>query len=78
VINSRKDEGAVGPDLGDSVTKKLSKDDFVHIVTNGKYGTMMRPHNTNKRVMDNLYTCFVAHGDGVLGPENLIQSPLGK
>lgn len=73
--------GAVGPNLGQSVTTKLSKADFVNIVTNGKPGTMMRPHNTNKRVMDNmdnLYAYLVARGDGVLGPENLIKSPLGK
>ncbi len=73
--------GAVGPNLGNSVTTKLSKADFVDIVTNGKSGTMMRPHNTNKRVMDNmdnLYAYLVARGDGVLGPENLIKFPLGK
>lgn len=73
--------GAVGPNLGNSVTTKLSKADFVDIVTNGKSGTMMRPHNTNKRVMDNmdnLYAYLLARGDGVLGPGNLIKSPLGK
>ena len=73
--------GAVGPNLGKSLSTKLSKDDFVNIVTNGVSGTMMRPHNTNKRVManmDNLYAYLLARGDGVLGPENLIKSPLGK
>ena len=73
--------GAVGPDLGKSVTTKLSKVDFVDIVTNGKSGTMMRPHKTNKRVMDNmdnLYAYLLARGDGVLGPGNLIKMPLGK
>lgn len=73
--------GAVGPALGESLTKKLSKDDFFNIVTNGKSGTMMRPHKTNKRVMDNLdnlYAYLVARGDGVLGPGNLIKLPMGK
>ena len=73
--------GAVGPNLGQSVTTKLSKDDFVNIVTNGKSGTMMRPHKTNKRVMDNmdnLYAYLLARGDDVLGPGNLIKLPLGK
>jgi mono/diheme cytochrome c family protein len=73
--------GAVGPNLADSVTKKLSKEEFDNIVTNGKPGTMMRPHNTNKRVMDNLdnlYAYLVARGDDVLGPGNLIKLPLGK
>ncbi len=73
--------GAVGPNLGQSVTQKLSKDDFFNIVTNGKSGTMMRPHKTNKRVMDNLenlYAYLVARGDDVLGPGNLIKMPLGK
>jgi len=73
--------GAVGPNLGQSVTTKLSKADFVDIVTNGKSGTMMRPHNTNKRVMDNLdnlYAYLLARGDDVLGPGNLIKMPLGK
>jgi mono/diheme cytochrome c family protein len=73
--------GAVGPNLGNSVTAKLTKEQFVNIVTNGKSGTMMRPHKTNKRVMDNmdnLYAYLVARGDDVLGPGNLIKLPLGK
>jgi mono/diheme cytochrome c family protein len=73
--------GAVGPNLADSVTQKLSKEEFVNIVTNGKSGTMMRPHKTNTRVMenmDNLYAYLVARGDDVLGPGNLIKLPLGK
>ncbi len=73
--------GAVGPNLGISVTQKLSKDDFKNIVTNGVSGTMMRPHKTNKRVMDNLdnlYAYLMARGDDVLGPGNLIKLPLGK
>lgn len=74
-------QGAVGPDLGKSVTTNLTKDQFVNIVTNGKSGTMMRPHKTNKKVMDNmdnLYAYLLARGDGVLGPGNLIKMPLGK
>ncbi|MBL1142504.1 MAG: c-type cytochrome [Proteobacteria bacterium] len=73
--------GAVGPNLGNSVTQKLSKEEFVNIVTNGKSGTLMRPNKTNKRVMDNmdnLYAYLVARGDDVLGPGNLIKLPLGK
>ncbi len=73
--------GAVAPNLGNSVTTKLSKDDFVKIVTDGKSGTLMRPNKTNKRVMDNmdnLYAYLVARGDDVLGPENLIKFPFGK
>jgi mono/diheme cytochrome c family protein len=73
--------GGVGPNLGQSVTTKLSKEQFVDIVTNGKPGTMMRAHNTNTRVMDNLdnlYAYLVARGDDVLGPGNLIKLPLGK
>jgi len=74
-------KGGVGPNLGQSVTTKLSKDDFVNIVANGKSGTLMRPNKTNKRVMDNmdnLYAYLVARGDDVLGPGNLIKMPLGK
>lgn len=74
-------QGAVGPNLGESVTKKLSKDEFFNLVTNGKPGTMMRAHKTNKRVMDNLdnlYAYLVARGDDVLGPYNLIKFPMGK
>lgn len=73
--------GAVGPNLGNSVATKLSKTDFVNIVTNGKSGTLMRPFKNDKRLMANLYNLYaylVARGDGVLGPGNLIKSPLGK
>ena len=74
-------QGAVGPNLGESVTQKLTKEQFFNIVTNGKSGTMMRAHKTNKRVMDNLenlYAYLVARGDGVLGPLNLIKNKMGK
>lgn len=74
-------KGGVGPNLGLSVTEKLSKDEFVNIVANGKSGTLMRPNKNNKRVMDNmdnLYAYLVARGDGVLGEGNLIKLPLGK
>ena len=74
-------QGAVGPNLGESVTQKLSKEQFVDIVTNGKPGTMMRAHKTNQRVMDNLdnlYAYLVARGDDVLGPLNLIKNTMGK
>ena len=60
---------------------KLSKEEFVKIVTEGKPGTLMRPNKLNKRVMenmDNLYAYLHARGDGVLGPGNLIKLPLGK
>ena len=73
--------GAVGPNLADSVTGGLSKEEFMDVVINGRSGTMMRPHKTNKRVMDNiedLYIYLMARGDDVLGPGNLIKSPLGK
>ncbi len=73
--------GAVGPNLANSVTQVLTKEQFVDIVTNGRSGTMMRPHKTNKRVMDNLdnlYAYLVARGDDVLGPGNLIKLPMGK
>lgn len=73
--------GAVGPNLGNSVTTKLTEEQFKDVVTNGRSGTMMRAHNTNKRVMDNLdnlYAYLVARGDDVLGPGNLIKFPLGK
>jgi mono/diheme cytochrome c family protein len=73
--------GAIAPNLGESVTKNLTKEQFVDIVTNGRSGTFMKPHKTNKRVMDNmdnLYAYFMARGDGVLGSENLIKFPLGK
>ncbi len=74
-------KGAIGPNLGESVTKKLTKEEFMDVVTNGRAGTFMKPHNTNKRVMDNLdnlYAYFYARGDGVLGEENLIKFPMGK
>ena len=73
--------GAVGPNLADSVKNKLTEEQFKNIVTNGVSGTMMRPHNTNTKVMDNLddlYIYLLARGDGVLGPGNLIKQPLGK
>lgn len=79
--HGRGGKGAVGPDLTASVTSKLTKEQFVDIVTNGKPGTMMRPHDKNKRVMDNmdnLYAYLVARGDGVLGEENLIKFKFGK
>ena len=73
--------GGVAPNLGESVTKKLTKAEFVDVVTNGRPGTLMAAHDTNKRVMDNLdnlYAYLVARGDGVLGPGSLIKTPLGK
>lgn len=73
--------GAVGPALGNSVSKVLTKEEFMDVVINGRPGTMMRPHKTNKRVMDNienLYIYLLARGDDVLGPGNLIKMPLGK
>lgn len=73
--------GAVGPNLANSVNQVLSKEQFMDVVTNGRSGTMMRPHKTNKRVMDNiedLYVYLLARGDDVLGPGNLIKQPLGK
>lgn len=73
--------GAVAPNLANSVNQVLSKEEFMDVVINGRSGTMMRPHNTNKRVMDNLedlYVYLVARGDDVLGPGNLIKMPLGK
>ena len=73
--------GAVGPNLANSVKNVLTKEQFIDVVTNGRSGTMMRPHNTNTKVMDNLedlYAYLVARGDDVLGPGNLIKTPLGK
>ena len=73
--------GAVAPALGVSVTTKLSKEQFMDLVINGKPGTLMRPNKINKRVMDNLdnlYAYLLARGDDVIGPENLIKYPLGK
>ena len=74
-------KGAVGPNLGESVTKIISKDEFLDVVTNGRSGTFMKPHKSNKRVMDNLdnlYAYLMARGDGVLGEGNLIKHPMGK
>ena len=79
--HGRGGKGAVGPNLGESVTSKISKEQFVDIVTNGKPGTFMKPHKSNKRVMDNmdnLYAYLLARGDGLLGEANLIKFPLGK
>jgi mono/diheme cytochrome c family protein len=73
--------GSVGPNVGESVVNKLSKEEFMEIVINGKPGTLMRANTANKRVMDNLdnlYAYLYARGDGVLGPGNLIKSPFGK
>lgn len=73
--------GAVGPNLANSLQSTVTKEQFFDLVENGKPGTMMRPNNTNKRVMDNLenlYAYLLARSDGVLGPENLIKFPLGK
>ena len=72
---------AVCPKFSYSLTKNVSKKQFKNIVINGVSVTMMRPHKTNKRVMDNLddlYVYLLARGDGVLGPGNLIKQPLGK
>ena len=74
-------KGAVGPNLGESVTQKISKEEFMDVVANGRPGTFMKPHKSNKRVMDNLdnlYAYLVARGDGVLGEGNLIKYALGK
>ena len=79
--HGRGGKGAVGPNLAVSVTEKLSKEEFIQIVTKGISGTMMRPHDKNKRVMDNLdnlYAYLVARGDGVLGEESLVKFPFGK
>lgn len=79
--HGRGGKGGVGPNLAESVSKKITKEQFVEIVTHGKSGTMMRPHDKNKRVMDNLdnlYAYLVARGDGVLGEENLIKFKFGK
>lgn len=79
--HGRGGKGAVGPNLGESVSTKISQEQFKDIVTNGKPGTFMKPHKSNKRVMDNLdnlYAYLLARGDGVLGEENLIKFPLGK
>lgn len=79
--HGRGGKGAVGPNLGESVTTKLTKEQFFDIVTNGKAGTFMKPHKSDKRVMDNLenlYAYLMARGDGILGEENLIKFPLGK
>ncbi len=74
-------KGGVAPNLGQSVTQKLSKEQFIDVVRNGRSGTLMRPMKTNTRVMDNLdnlYAYLLARGDGVLGEGNLIKLPLGK
>jgi mono/diheme cytochrome c family protein len=79
--HGRGGKGAIGPNLGESVATKISKEEFVDVVKNGRAGTFMKPHSTNKRVMDNmdnLYAYLLARGDGVLGEENLIKFPLGK
>lgn len=79
--HGRGASGGVGPNLGQSVTTKLTKEQFIDVVTNGRPGTLMGPHKSNKRVMDNLdnlYAYLTARGDGVLGPENLIKFPMGK
>ncbi len=81
VCHGKGGMGGVGPNLSESLTTKLSEDDFKNIVIHGKPGTLMRPNNANKRVMDNLdnlYAYLVARADGVLGTENLIKFPLGK
>jgi mono/diheme cytochrome c family protein len=73
--------GSVGPNIGERLSTKLNKEEFVKVVTEGKPGTLMRPNSANKRVMenmDNLYAYLVARGDGVLGPGNLIKLPFGK
>ena len=73
-------KGAVGPNLAQSVKEK-PKEAFFDAVTNGVPGTFMKPHKSNKRVMDNLenlYIYLLARGDGVLGENNLIKFPLGK
>jgi mono/diheme cytochrome c family protein len=58
--------GSVGPNIGERLTTKLSKEEFVKIVTEGKPGTLMRPNSSNKRVMenmDNLYAYLLARAE---------------
>jgi mono/diheme cytochrome c family protein len=73
-------QGGVGPPLIESLKEKISRETFAEVVANGRSGTMMKPFRTNKSVMDkldNIYAYLKARADGVLGPGNLIRSPLG-
>ena len=74
--------GGVATNLAESpVIKNNDKETFDNYVTNGYPGTLMKPHDNDGRVkenLDNLYSYLKARADGVLGPENLIKHPLGK
>ena len=73
-------QGGVGPALVESMKNTVSKELFVETVTRGRSGTMMKPFGANKVVMDNLdriYAYLKARADGVVGPGNLIKTPLG-
>ena len=80
--HGRGGSGGVATNLAESpVIKNNDKEMFDNYVTNGYPGTLMKPHNNDGRVMenlDNLYSYLKARADGVLGPENLIKHPLGK
>lgn len=80
--HGRGGSGGVASNLAESpVLKNNDEELFKNYVTNGYPGTLMKPHNNDERVMenlDNLYNYLKARADGVLGPENLIKYPLGK
>ncbi|MEO6022680.1 MAG: cytochrome c [Burkholderiales bacterium] len=61
-------EGMVGPSLLDSL-KKLSKDEFVKTLKEGRLEKGMPPWNTNEQVMkgmDNLYAYLKGRSDGAI------------
>ena len=61
-------EGMVGPSLIAGL-KRLSKEEFVAVVTNGRLALGMPPFKTNQRVMehiDDLYAYLKGRSDGAI------------
>lgn len=66
-------EGLVGPSLIDGL-KRLTKEQFVDTVLNGKPGTTMAPFKEAKTVVDNidnLYAYLKGRSDGKIKPGRL-------
>lgn len=61
--------GGSGPNLVDSITNKMSREEFIMILEKGVPGTRMKSQKRNSYVMenmDNLYAYLKARADGVL------------
>ena len=70
-------EGMVGPSLIAGL-KRLSKEEFVAVVTNGRLALGMPPFKTNQRVMehiDDLYAYLKGRSDGAITRAKVVAMP---